>query len=264
VSGERGEVPTPAEVAADWPRELLGVGLLVLSETDSTQRFARAILDRFLAEHDEPPPCFVIAVDQSAGRGRRGRRWVSGAGKGLWASMLLRFAPQEMEALPLRVAVAVADGLSQFVPGIGLKWPNDVLVGGDKLVGMLIEVVRREAESAWAVIGVGVNVEHRDDERPTPRATSIRLAAPDREPPRLGLVAAAVGGSLWRELTGPSGDWLARYRSYSVHREGDPMACDLDGERVEGRFAGFDESGSVHLRLEAGERVVSSGDVHSW
>lgn len=264
MSAAGGGTPAPGAVAAQWPRELLDLGLVVLREVDSTQRFARALLDRYLEEGDEPPPCFVIALDQSAGRGRRGRSWVSGAGSGLWATLLVRVDPQELESLPPRMAVAVAEALSQFVAGIGLKWPNDVLAGGDKLAGMLIEVVRREAEPAWAILGVGVNVDQRQHERPTPRATSIRLAAPEREPPALGLVAAAVGGRLWRELSTPSRDWLARYRSHSVHREGDPMVCDLDGERLEGRFAGFDETGAVRLRQATGVRVVSSGDLQSW
>ena len=87
--GDLATVPSPADFAAAWPRALgERVALVAFDRVDSTQRRARRLLDRHLEEDERPRPYAVVAVEQSAGRGRQGRGWASGPGRGIWASLV--------------------------------------------------------------------------------------------------------------------------------------------------------------------------------
>jgi len=251
------------DVAAAWPRELLPVALVAHEEIDSTQRLARELLDRHLAEDETPPTCCVLALAQSSGRGRRGRSWESARGLGVWATLVLAMRPESLGAAPLRAAVALAETLAAAVPAVRLKWPNDLVVGERKLGGILVESVQRDGR-AWALVGFGVDLGHGAEELPTERATSLRLlgvAAGDRA---LADWAPRLVAAIWRELAGEPGDWLARYRARSAHAPGDRLRCDLDGAEVDGRFVEVDASGALRLRCDDGERTITSGDVYAW
>ena len=122
-------------------------------------------------------PAVVVANRQSAGRGRRGRGWVSDTPLGLWFTMVRDGEAGGGAAVPLRVGLGVARGLESVVPGlrVGIKWPNDLLAGGRKLGGVLCE------QAGGAVLtGVGLNLNHRRGDLPaeleTP-ATSARVAS---------------------------------------------------------------------------------------
>lgn len=252
------------DLAAAWPRELLPVALVAVDEVDSTQRLARELLDRHLAEDETPPVCCVVALAQTRGRGRRGRAWESASGLGVWATLLIAVPPDALGAVPLRTAAALGEALAGAVPELRLKWPNDLVVDGRKLGGILVESVQRDGR-AWALVGFGVNLAHGEAELPLPQATSLRLlGAPAREcvldhwAPRL--VAAA-----WHELAAPGDDWLARYRALSAHRAGDRLRCDVDGRSVAGELVAIDPDGSLRLRGDDGdERKITSGDVFAW
>jgi BirA family biotin operon repressor/biotin-[acetyl-CoA-carboxylase] ligase len=252
-----------ADVAAAWPRELLPVALVAHETLDSTQRLARELLDRHLAEDETPPICCVLALEQSQGRGRRGRSWESASGLGVWATLELAMPPAALGAAPLRAALALGEALAIVAPALRLKWPNDLVVADRKLGGVLVESVQRDGR-AWALVGFGIDLEHGEAELPTPQATSLRLlgvSAPERA---LATWAPRAIAAVWRELSGEAGDWLVRYRALSAHVAGDALRCDLDGERIDGRFVEVDGSGALHLRCADGERVVTSGDVYAW
>ncbi len=135
----------------------LGKSLIMLDEVDSTNDY----LKREAA--GLPHGAAVIAERQSAGKGRSGRGWHSG---GLMMSFLMHgVAPEKLSALPLAVGLAVAGALEKLsgTPGFCLKWSNDVLFGTQKLVGILCEGTI-SADRAYAVAGVGVNVEQTREE----------------------------------------------------------------------------------------------------
>ncbi len=255
----------PRELARAWPDTLRGRLNGVFAATlPSTQIFARKLLDRHFTEDETPEPFVVLALAQSGGLGRRGRTWVSAEGLGVYASLAVAVADHaRLQALPMRVAVALADVLAR-VGGVvcRLKWPNDLVVERRKLGGILIDAVSRHEGDQWAVIGFGVNHGHRASELPEPAAISLRLAT-GSEPPPLAAVAGAAVAAVFEEI-GSERPWLDRYRSLSAHAPGDALECEVGGERLAGRFAGFDERGFLRLAMAAGERVVASGEVFSW
>ena len=140
-----------------------------------------------------PRPAVVVADRQSAGRGRRGRSWVSDTPLGLWFTVVADAVAAGTAVLPLRVGLGVARGLESLVPGmrIGVRWPNDVMIGGGKLGGVLCE------RAGGAVIaGIGLNLNHAGDDLPaglrTP-ATSVRVAS-GRAVSRARVLARVIGG----------------------------------------------------------------------
>jgi BirA family biotin operon repressor/biotin-[acetyl-CoA-carboxylase] ligase len=143
-----------------------------LGQVDSTQRVAFA-----LASAGAPDRTVVVADVQTAGRGRRGRAWHAEAGTSLLASIVVRprLAPWRLPTLSIAAAVAVAEAVAR-VTGVEarLKWPNDVVVGGRKLAGILLE--SRSDPAPVVVIGVGVNLRQRAFPEPlASRATSVAL-----------------------------------------------------------------------------------------
>lgn len=171
--------------------------LLVFRRVGSTNDIARA-----LAEADAPAGTTVIADEQTTGRGRQGRRWHAPAGKALLMSIVLRPPKRPVPVpatLPLRVGLAVARTIEKLAGiRVGIEWPNDVLVGGRKVAGVLCEAALTGSMPSFVVAGVGLNValeavDFADDEVRA-RATSLLLATGRR------LERPALAGTLLHEL----------------------------------------------------------------
>lgn len=113
-----------------------------------------------LASDGAPAGSLVLADAQVSGRGRGGRRWESRAGDGIWLTLLERLNdPSALDVLSLRIGLRAARALDRFAPApIGLKWPNDLLLAGGKLGGILVESRWRGTRPEWTAIGVGINV----------------------------------------------------------------------------------------------------------
>ncbi len=162
-----------------------------------------------LARHGAPAGTLVIADEQTAGRGRHGRRWTSAPGAGLWLTLVERPADvRALDVMSLRVGVAVAQALDELAAGrIHLKWPNDLYVAGRKLAGILIETRWRGTAPEWVAIGLGVNVRTPDVDTATGLAPgATRLAALERLVPALRAAASRTGHLDDGELA----DWRAR------------------------------------------------------
>lgn len=215
----------------------------------------------------------VVADEQTLGRGRLDRTWVSPYGAGLAMSVVLR--PVVPDAtwgwIPLLTGVAVVDALADQGVHAALKWPNDVVVDGDardgspgprKLGGILVE-----RTGAALVVGIGLNVDLREDELPVPRATSTRLEGTDVERERL--VVDVLDRLRRRYLLWQLADGDARR---SATAEAYAERCLTLGRRarallpggvvVEGTGSAVDDDGRLVLRLDDGStRAVSAGDV---
>ncbi len=162
-----------------------------LQDVDSTMDAAHA-----LAADGAPAGTLVLAETQRAGRGRGGRPWASGLRAGIWMTLIER--PRDsaaLEVLSLRAGLALAPVLERWMPRpIQLKWPNDLLVEGKKLAGVLIEARWRDARPDWVAIGVGINLT-----LPPSEAAAIALDATDpldvlaEVMPALRAAAFAVG-----------------------------------------------------------------------
>lgn len=231
----------------------------VVEETASTN----ADLSRRLGAGEGLAEGFWLrAVRQNAGRGRRGRTWSSAEGN-LYASTVvaLRADDPSVHTLAFVAALAVYDlMLSQLPPAVDcqLKWPNDVLVDGAKICGILLERVRDHV-----IIGIGVNVVSAPEllDRAT---TSIRTANPDNDSDAqvvLEKLASCLAMRLdqWRRegLASTLTAWTRH-----AHPQGTPLLVTLDEGLTPGAFAGLDPDGALRLRLADGSlRVVHAGDV---
>lgn len=143
----------------------LGRPLITLEETDSTNTALRQ-----LAQDGAPEGAAVLARTQTRGRGRQGRLWHSPPGMGVYLSVLLRpanWAADDAGWLAALGGVAVAETLDRLgVRRVTLKWPNDVLVNGRKIAGVLVEPRLAERKVEFAVLGVGINIHHRAGDFP--------------------------------------------------------------------------------------------------
>lgn len=167
---------TAAAIMAASKANVFGRRLKVLKITESTQEEVRR-----LAEQEAPEGTMVLAEEQTLGRGRMGRRWYSPPGKGLWMSLLLRpelpvsSAPQ----LTLLAAVAVCRAIrSAAQVDAAIKWPNDILIGGKKVCGIILESAGEDGRIRFAVAGIGIDVNLAEEELPGELAdimTSLRI-----------------------------------------------------------------------------------------
>ncbi|CAM3972510.1 biotin--[acetyl-CoA-carboxylase] ligase [Paenibacillus alkaliterrae] len=157
---------------------VFGKSLNLFDSVESTQNLARAA-----AEEGAVEGTIFLAEQQLSGRGRMGRGWISPRGRGIWMSMVLRpsvpvhFAPQ----LTLLTAVALCRSLMRVTSlPIGIKWPNDLLIGGKKISGILLESAAEDERLRYVIAGIGisVNLEAADyPEELLEKATSLRIAA---------------------------------------------------------------------------------------
>ncbi len=195
----------------------------------------------------------LVAGQQTAGRGRHGRSWVSAPGAGLWSSTIIR-GRERPGRLPLIAALAVVD-LAHDLAGAswGIKWPNDVLGSdGRKVAGILVQ-----AMTDAAVVGIGINVEHPPQEYPQAGSWVDECSvSPDRSELLAGLLIA-----LHARVHQPWTDALADYRGL-CRTLGQQVRVSLPGGEVfEG--VGHDIDAEGHLLVQAGQtmRTVVAGDV---
>jgi BirA family transcriptional regulator, biotin operon repressor / biotin---[acetyl-CoA-carboxylase] ligase len=127
--------------------------LIVRAEVVSTLDDVHA-----LAETGAPAGTIVLADAQTRGRGRQGRAWQSPAGRGIWLGYLVRAAAEPAALLGVRAGLAVARALGALGVAARVKWPNDVLVDGRKVCGILCETRWREGTPRWSAVGIGINV----------------------------------------------------------------------------------------------------------
>lgn len=201
---------------------------------------------------------WLRADRQAGGRGRQGRAWISPEGN-LYASTLVRLRPSDPTAgtLALVAGVAVHEVASSFVPGVLLKWPNDLMLGVAKVAGVLLE---RSGDAV--VIGVGLNLTHHPDLTDRPTASLAEHSSN---------VTPEVAAEMLDEAFAR---WLGRWRGEGIasvrarwleraHPIGTALTARLpDGDAVDGLFDGLDGDGALMLRLASGDRrVIHAGDV---
>lgn len=227
-----------------------------LPETGSTNE------DLIALAREGAPEGTVIGADiQTAGRGRRGRSWMAARGHALLVSALLRpgIPPVDAGLLPIVAAVGAADALG---PDARIVWPNDILIDGRKVAGILCEMSADQEGVAWAVVGVGVNVRSApalDDARWIPGA----LADVGDPPARADLLVRLLGclGDRYREWADSgSGAVLAAFAERDA-LAGRRVTVSLPDGEVSGTSAGTDELGRLRLQGDDGEVLLGAGEV---
>jgi BirA family biotin operon repressor/biotin-[acetyl-CoA-carboxylase] ligase len=241
----------------------LGQTLHAFEELPSTNDRARELAEEG-AEHGE----VVIAEAQTAGRGRRGRTWISVPRRNVYLSVILRpeLPPARAPELTLVGAIAVCDALRDAGVDAGIKWPNDVLAGGRKIAGILTELAAEPDRVQWVVVGIGVNVNARAEDFPEElrgEATSVLLER--GEPAPRALFAAALLSRLEALVDQHAEEGFAPIRAAWKERSvtlGREVLVRADGRDVTGVAEDVDEAGALLVRTPAGalERILA-GDV---
>lgn len=222
-----------------------------------------------LAEQGAADGEIVVAEAQSAGRGRLGRQWASPPFANLYLSIVLRprLAPTEIAQVTLMAAVALADAVSGFIPNRPtIKWPNDILVDGKKLAGILTELACDENGVKFVILGIGVNVNYQPAAMPAAiggRATSM-LALVQSEVPREAFLTRLIQDldRCYGVLESAGFSALApRWESYFGLR-GAAVKVAMVNETLIGRALGLDRDGALLVEDASGVRQrVLAGDV---
>lgn len=246
-------------VVADLPGFTVDVLPMVDSTNSELMRRARA---------GDALPQLLVTVEQTAGRGRRGKTWVSQPGASLTFSLGLPFAPADWSGLSLAVGVSLAE---QLHPAVRLKWPNDLWWHGRKLGGILVETASLGAQR-YLVVGVGLNVQtpvlppadslpQVDGERVLPAVPPVGLSEMDGVPAEVGPALLAVLPALVRDLLLFEHQGFAAFAERFVRRDA------LAGQSVwvsdgrAGTVVGVGPGGELRLHTPEGLQTVTSAEV---
>lgn len=242
-----------AKESCEWP-------IHIFDSIDSTNAEALRALERGMGA-----PFMILAERQTAGRGRRGRKWVSPFADNLYHSLVLRIdgGMRQIEGLSLVVGLAVMHALHDMgIAGAGLKWPNDVLVGDKKIAGILLELVGDPADVCHVVLGVGINVNMRSTDEVDQQWTSMCLEAGrdfDRNVLVGRLVAKFQHYLRLHQVSGFSAiqeEW-ERYHLW----QGRNVSLIAGINQVDGVVMGIDRQGALRLKVDGVEKIFSGGEL---
>ncbi|MGH9592119.1 MAG: biotin--[acetyl-CoA-carboxylase] ligase, partial [Bryobacteraceae bacterium] len=237
-------------------------------KTDSTNRVALE-----LGQAGEPHGAIVIAEEQTAGRGRVGRAWHSERSSGLYLSLLLRpqLIPAQAPMLTLVAGLAVRDAVEEVQGGDGaqgavdLRWPNDVLIGGKKISGVLTEMYAEPDRVKFVVCGIGINVNHTKlPAEISGIATSLRMAG-GRQQSRIEVVVRLLRhfeGYYNQFLRDGAGPIVKRFGEVSSFARGKRIRVTSGQETFPAVTAGLDPSGLLIVTRENGSKeLLLSADI---
>jgi BirA family transcriptional regulator, biotin operon repressor / biotin---[acetyl-CoA-carboxylase] ligase len=246
------------------PQRVIGRDIRVFQQTTSTND----VIEKF-ARDGVREGVVVFAESQTSGRGRLGRKWLSPAGKGLWFSCLLRpeLRPQEATQLTVASAIAVYRAVHQAT-GLEpeIKWPNDLLLGGRKIAGILTEMNAELDRIKYIILGIGIDVNQNPADFPAElRRTATSLKAQLGRPVLRAELAVAVLGEMDAAYARvKAGDFVSLANEWEAHCStvGAEVTIRAGGRQIQGRAESLGDDGALLVRTEHGhlERVVG-GDV---
>ena len=234
-----------ATPSCDW-------SVLVFDSIDSTNAEALRAIERGRAA-----PFLVLAERQTAGRGRRGRKWVSPFAENVYYSLVLRIegGMRQLEGLSLVVGLAVMHALRELgVSAAGLKWPNDVLVGQKKIAGILLELVGDPADVCHVVLGVGINVNMQMTDEVDQQWTSMRLETGkvfDRNQ-MVAVLSEKLQGYLHRHQVEGFSAIQSEWEQNHLW-QGRPVSLIAGVSQIDGEVLGIDKQGALRLKVDGVE-----------
>ena len=258
-----GDVLSEAELLSCLKTEWAGGQTIYFDATDSTNIQARR-----LAEAHAPHGTLVVSDRQDGGKGRRGRSWASPSGVGIWMSLILRpeIAPSSASMLTLAAALAVREGIQEET-GLSplIKWPNDLVLNGKKICGILTEMSTELMEIQYVITGIGINVNQREfpsEIRDTATSLSLEAGRCFRRSSLIAAILKAFEKDYAAFLkTGDLSLLLEEYNACLVNRGKEVCILDPSGE-YRAVAEGIDESGSLLVTLPDGtRREIISGEV---
>lgn len=252
--------------ALDRRAGLLTRNRILLESIDSTNSLALRLVKLCMDRGSPPPRMVVIALQQRSGRGRLGKAWVSLPEQGAYLSLVVGASgPDDLASLPLLVSVGLARTVAEISGCFcSLKWPNDLMVSGRKIGGILIESVTRGAVRPAAVIGVGVNY---GGSEAVSKVGGVAMNEVARELPPLPEVISELVCGIEEELShlGEMTYAVARFRELSAHRPGDTLQFRIGEDVQKGTFSGVDDRGFLVLQSDRGEIRLSAGEaIEEW
>ncbi|MBR4172727.1 MAG: biotin--[Kiritimatiellae bacterium] len=261
------DTPSQAEVFHALTTKRIGRDFRYREVTGSTNRDAMALISQGV-----PEGTVVVAGEQTSGRGRMTRNWFSPPGKNLYFSLVLRPLVEFSRAasMPLVVGLAVAEALASLAPEldgeIRIKWPNDILIGGKKICGILCELQAEEGNVVAIVPGIGVNVNLTTDEFPEelrPIATALQAEAGHT------FSRSAVLATILNRLEPLYETWMheglvpllpaIKRRDALFGRQ---LTIDRLGQLTTGTADGIQDDGALRLRTTDGIVPIYSGEAH--
>ncbi len=247
-------------LSADALRQLRRISLNLTSDSTNSEAMQAA-------QQGDAQGCLYLAERQTAGRGRRGRTWVSPFARNLYFSLVWPFSGgvASLEGLSLAVGVALARALDRYgVPTVQLKWPNDLLFEGRKLAGILLEMTGEPGGACQVVIGVGVNVQMPDE-------VAQAIDQPWIDLQRAGVVdidrnalLAQIVEELLQVLAVFTRDGFApfveEWQQRNAHA-GRDVVLETGAHRFRGRCVGVDGAGALLLDTAEGRRTFHGGEL---
>ncbi|HXG93441.1 MAG TPA: biotin--[acetyl-CoA-carboxylase] ligase [Blastocatellia bacterium] len=240
----------------------IGSTVLRFDRLASTNDYARE-----LAAGGADEGVTALAYEQTAGRGRHGRQWSSPAGEGLYFSVILRpeIDPARAPVITLAAAVAVAETLAiDFKIKPDIKWPNDVLVRGKKICGILVESAIEQGRIQYLVMGIGVNLAQREFvEEIRDTATSLVIESGQLVTPDNFLAPLLDRLERWYRIAiARPREIIAQWESLSSYARDCAVRIESADGIIEGVTRGLTPTGSLIIELESGERrEVVSGEI---
>ncbi|WP_411382150.1 bifunctional biotin--[acetyl-CoA-carboxylase] ligase/biotin operon repressor BirA [Pseudomonas sp. MPB26] len=218
-----------------------------------------------LANSGCPAPFLVLAEQQTAGRGRRGRKWVSPYAQNVYYSLILRIESglSQLEGLSLVVGLAVMRALRESgVQGAALKWPNDVLVGQKKIAGILLELVGDPADICHVVIGIGINVNMRKADEVDQQWTSVQLetGSPVDRNALVAKLSMQLQAYLERHKTN---GFVSLQEEWEQNHawQGRSVSLIAGVNQIDGVVLGVDHQGALRLSVNGVEKIYSGGEL---
>jgi len=254
---------TATEITYGLKTKLIGRHIFAFGKVGSTNEMAAQ-----LAEAGIYDGTIVTAEEQTHGRGRLGRSWYSPPGAGIYVSIILRpkFRAELAPGISIMTALALSETLTEYLPGkVQVKWPNDVLIAGKKVAGILTELSAEGPAINQLIVGVGINVNHRAGDFPADirdRATSIRRVSGRNE--RRVLLLQRFLSRFEKEYSkyvkGGLAKSRARLKGYSSLMEHE-VTLVSGADTITGRAVDIDQNGRLVLRTKEGEVAIASGEV---
>ena len=245
------------KIASFYPVQKLPLSVEVVAKTASTNS------DLLKRVAGLTAPAALIAEEQTGGRGRAGREWLSAPDAALAFSVAWPFhSVQSLAGLPLVVGVAMVQALQLFGTPVKLKWPNDILKEGKKLGGILVETAKAD-QGVWAVVGIGLNLllpEEIEQKVGQPVASAPWLAQMDRNQLMAGLLTQ-LASTLSQFSESGFAPFMPLWHRHHAHQGKDVVLFDAESLQYEGVAKGIDSHGRLLLDTITGMVAVSSGEV---
>lgn len=254
----------PQEIRESLHADIIGKDLQYLEQVDSTNLYAKRFADNGFQEGT-----VIIADEQLKGKGRLGRTWVSPKGKGIWMTIMLkpRINPAEAAKITLLTACAVSKAIEGCGVSPKIKWPNDIILNGKKLCGILTEMSVEQDEINYVIVGIGINVNLEQQDFPEDlqsTATSIRIEKGSNVI-RKELTAAIMNNfeSYYKVFTktGSIREFIEEYKDKSAVL-GKDVTVTSSSLNLKGKALDITEEGQLLLELEDGSiKEIISGEV---